>query len=111
MLIAGAGAGCFFLPWREGAIAGAVLLLLAALLIVVAVARWDRTHLVLRGNEFTVIHGVLHRKSVRVKIDPGCPVEVERSLLGRVLGYGTLIAGELEVDAVPRRLHEHVFGG
>lgn len=111
LLLATAGVGCFLIPWRPAAFAGAALLALAAFLIVVAVARWDRTHLVLRGDEFTVVHGVLRRRSVRVRIEPGHPVEVERSLLGRILGYGTLITGELEVDAVPKRLHEHVFGG
>ena len=110
LLLAVAGAACFLAPWRPAAVAGLALLTLAALLVVVAVARWDRTHLVLRGDELTVVYGVLRRRAVRVKIEPGHAVEVERSLLGRILGYGTLIAGELEVDAVPRRLHEHVFG-
>jgi hypothetical protein len=30
--------------------------------------------------------------------------EVERPILGRILGYGTVVAGELEIDWVPRRL-------
>jgi uncharacterized membrane protein YdbT with pleckstrin-like domain len=111
LVLAGAGVGCFFAPWPPAAFAGAGLLALAALLIVVSVMRWDRTHLVLRGDELSVVHGVLRRRSVKVKIERGTPVEVERSLLGRILGYGTVIAGELEIDAVPRRLHEHVFGG
>lgn len=104
LVIAGVGAGCFYLPWRPAGIAGATFLGLAALLVVVAVMRWDRTHLVLRGDELTVVHGILRRRSVRVRIEPGLPVEVDRSLLGRILGYGTLITGELEVDAVPRNL-------
>jgi len=29
------------------------------------------------------------------------PVEVEQGLVGRVLGYGTVIAGDLEVPYVP----------
>ena len=29
------------------------------------------------------------------------PVEVEQGLLGRMLGYGTVIAGDLEVPYVP----------
>jgi uncharacterized membrane protein YdbT with pleckstrin-like domain len=111
LLLAAAGVGCFFAPWLPFAVAGAVLLAVAAGLVVVAVMRWDRTHLVLRGDELSVVYGVLKRRSVRVRIEDSKPVELERSLLGRILGYGTLIAGELEVDAVPRRLHEHVFGG
>ena len=110
LLLAAAGVACFLAPWRPAAFAGAALLALAALLVVVAVARWDRTHLILRGDELTLVHGVLHRRSVRVTFEAGSAVEVERSLLGRILGYGTLLAGELEIDAVPKRLHEHVFG-
>jgi hypothetical protein len=30
------------------------------------------------------------------------PVEVEQGVVGRVLGYGTLVAGELEVPYVAR---------
>lgn len=111
LLLATAGVGCFLAPWRPAAVAGAALLTLAAFLVIVAVTRWDRTHLVLRGDELTVVHGVLRRRSVRVRIEPGHAVEVERSLLGRILGYGTLITGELEVGAVPKRLHERLFAG
>ena len=111
LLLAAAGVACFLAPWRPAALAGVALLSLGAFLVVVAVMRWDRTHLVLRGDEFSVVYGVLRRRSIRVRIDPGHPVEVERSLLGRILGYGTVIAGDLEVDCVPKRLHEHVFGG
>ena len=111
LLLAAAGAACFLAPWRPAAFAGAALLAIAALLVVVAVMRWDRTHLVLRGDELTLVHGVLRRRSVRVRIEPGHAVEVERSLLGRLLGYGTLITGELEVDAVPKSLHERLFAG
>lgn len=111
LLIAAAGVGCILAPWRLAGVAGVALLALAAFLVVVAVARWDRTHLEVTGAGMTVVHGVLHRTTVSVTFEPGRPVEVERSLLGRILGYGTVVAGELEVDAVPRRLHEHVFGG
>jgi hypothetical protein len=29
-------------------------------------------------------------------------VEIEQSLLGRLLGYGTIVAGELEITHVPQ---------
>jgi hypothetical protein len=29
-------------------------------------------------------------------------VELEQGLVGRLLGYGTVVAGELEIDYVPR---------
>ena len=45
LLLAAAGVACFLAPWPRLAFAGAALLALAAFLVVVAVARWDRTHL------------------------------------------------------------------
>ena len=110
LLLAAAGAACFLAPWVQVRIAGALLVGLAALLAVVAVARWDRTHLVLTGDGLSVVHGVLRRSSASVTFAPGSAVEVERSLLGRILGYATVVAGELEIDAVPRRLCERLFG-
>ena len=65
-LIAAAGVGCLLAPWRAAGIAGVALLALAALLVVIAVARWDRTHLEVTGEGMTVVHGVLHRTTVSV---------------------------------------------
>jgi uncharacterized membrane protein YdbT with pleckstrin-like domain len=102
-LLALGGAACFFAPWTAVAAVGAVLLGLAALIAVVGVARWDRTHLVVTGNALVVEHGFLRRSSASVSLN-GTVFEVERPLLGRILGYGTIVAGELEIDCVPRRL-------
>ena len=104
LLLAGAGAACFLAPWTPVAVAGAALLAVAAALAVLAVARWDRTHVVLTGDTLLVEHGLLRRSSASVALEPGTAVEVERPLLGRLLGYATVAAGELEIDAVPRRL-------
>src|SRR4051794_13575743 len=57
LLLAAAGVACFFAPWRPAAVAGAALLALAALLVVIAVARWDRTHLELTPNALVVEYG------------------------------------------------------
>ena len=103
LVLAAAGGACFLAPWPTP-VAGAVLLGLAAGLAVLAVARWDRTHLVLTGDGLLVEHGLLHRSTAAVAIAPGTVVEVERPLLGRLLGYGTVVAGELEIDGVPRRV-------
>ncbi|HEU5478093.1 MAG TPA: PH domain-containing protein [Gaiellaceae bacterium] len=103
LVLAATGAACFLAPWTAAAAAGAVLLAVAALLAVVAVARWDRTHLVVTGNALVVEHGFLRRSSATISLN-GTVFEVERPLLGRILGYGTVVAGELEIDCVPRRL-------
>jgi uncharacterized membrane protein YdbT with pleckstrin-like domain len=103
LLLAAAGASCFLAPWPEIAAVGAILLAGSALIAVVGVARWDRTHLVVTGTALVVEHGFLRRKSASVSLN-GTVFEIERPLLGRILGYGTVVAGELEIDCVPRRL-------
>ena len=103
LALALAGAACFLAPWAAVAVAGAVLLALAALIAVVAVARWDRTHLAVTESAFVVEHGFLRRSSASISLK-GTVFEVERTLPGRILGYGTVVAGELEMECVPRRL-------
>ena len=103
LVLALAGAACFLAPWAAAAAAGAVLLALAAVVAVLGVARWDRTHLVVTGSTLVVEHGFLRRRSASVSLN-GTVFEVERPLLGRILGYATVVAGELEIDCVPRRL-------
>lgn len=103
LVLAFAGAACFFAPWTPVAAVGAALLALAALTAVVGVARWDRTHLAVTGSALVVEHGLLSRRTASISLN-GTVFEVERTLLGRILGYGTVVAGELEMDYVPRRL-------
>jgi hypothetical protein len=103
LVLALAGAACFITPWTAGAALGALLLALAAVIAVVGVARWDRTHLVVTGSTLVVERGFLRRRSSSVSLN-GTVFEVERPLLGRILGYGTVVAGDLEIDCVPRRL-------
>ena len=103
LLLALAGAACFLAPWPVLAVVGVVLLALAALIAVVAVTRWDRTHLAVTDSALVVEHGFLSRRSASISLK-GTVFEVERTLPGRILGYGTVVAGELEMDYVPRRL-------
>jgi uncharacterized membrane protein YdbT with pleckstrin-like domain len=102
-VLAIAGGACFLAPWAAASVLGAVLLALAAVVAVVAVGRWDRTHLAVTENAFVVEHGFLNRRSASVSLN-GTVFEVERTLPGRIFGYGTVVAGELEIDCVPRRL-------
>ena len=103
LVLALAGGACFLAPWTIVAAVGAALVAVAAVTAVVAVARWDRTHLLVTANAFVVEHGLLSRRTASVSLS-GTVFEVERTLLGRILGYGTVLAGELEIDCVPRRL-------
>jgi len=92
--------------WLALAVAGAVSLALGALVGLRAVLRWDRTRLVVTSARLLVVYGVVRRRTATVEIGPGAPLEIDQSLLGRLLGYGTVSAGDLHVPYVPdaRRL-------
>jgi uncharacterized membrane protein YdbT with pleckstrin-like domain len=82
-------------------VAGALLLGAGALLALGAVWRWDRTSLVVTTEKLLVIHGVARRRAAAVRFARVGPVEVEQGLVGRLFGYGTVIAGDLEIPYVP----------
>ena len=83
-------------------LAGAVLLVLAALFATAAVWRWDRTHVVVTTERLFVVHGVVRRHAAAVRLAKVSTVELEQSFLGRLLGYWTVVAGDLEIACVPR---------
>lgn len=95
------GSIAFLGGWPVSA-AGAALLWLAALGAVVAVWRFDRTRVVLTADKLFVVHGTLRRRAAAVRLERIQTVELEQSLLGRLLGYGTLVAGDLEISCVAR---------
>ena len=86
--------------WIAG-LAGAALLVLAAVLAFRAVLRWDRTRLLLTSRKLTVVHGIARRRSASVALAHAPALEFEQGILGRLLGYGTLVAGDFEVPYVP----------
>jgi len=101
LLLAGCGVVGLVLGW-PATVAGGVLVVVAAGYAVAAVLRWDRTHVVLTEEKLFVVHGVLRRRAAAVRLAKVSTIEVDQSLLGRVLGYGTVVAGDLEIDCVPR---------
>ena len=80
---------------------GALMLGLGAVLALGAVWRWDRTSLVVTTEKLLVVYGIAQRHAAAVRFARVGPVEVEQTIVGRLLGYGTLIAGDLEVPYVP----------
>ena len=88
-------------------VAGVPLQVAAAILAVRAVWGWDRTHLVLTTEKLVVMHGTIRRRTAAVRLAQVQTVEVEQSALGRLIGYGTLVAGDLEIPYVaePRRVY------
>ena len=83
-------------------IAGAAVIAVAALLALRAVWRWEQTRVVVTDETLAVVRGTLRRRTAAVRFDRVGAVEIEQSLAGRVLGYGTLIAGPLEITYVPQ---------
>jgi uncharacterized membrane protein YdbT with pleckstrin-like domain len=86
--------------WVAG-VAGAGLLVVAATLAFRAVLGWDRTRLLLTSERLTVAYGVTRRKSASVALAHAPALELEQGILGRLFGYGTLVAGDFEVPYVP----------
>ena len=105
--LAGAGAFLLLLPWPVPVL-GAVALSAGALLALAAVWRWDRTRLVVTTRKVVLEEGVLRRRESTVLVRGLASVGLERPLLGRLLGYGTVVAGPLRVShvAAPREVSE-----
>lgn len=67
-----------------------------------AVWRWERTRVVVTTEKLFVVHGTLRRRAAAVRLANVGAIEVDQTVLGRALGYGTLVAGELEIPHVPQ---------
>jgi membrane protein YdbS with pleckstrin-like domain len=98
--LAATGAMLLALGWPATA-GGAALLGLGAAASLRAVWRWERTRVVLTSEKLFVVHGTWRRRAAAVRLARVDPVEVEQTPLGRLLGYGTLVAGDLEIGFVP----------
>ena len=91
-------------------VVGAVVVAAGAAVALRSVWRWERTRVVVTTEKLFVVRGTVRRRAAAVRLERVGAVEIEQSVLGRLLGFGTLIAGPLEVDHVPapRRVHELV---
>jgi uncharacterized membrane protein YdbT with pleckstrin-like domain len=101
LVLALLGAVAFLGGWPVS-VAGATLLVIAAVVATAAVWRWDRTHVVVTTQELSVLHGVVRKRAAAVRLARVGTVEIEQSLPGRLLGYGTIVAGDLEIRCVAK---------
>lgn len=92
------------LPWPVPAL-GAAVLTVAAVAALVAVVRWDRTRFVVTTEKVFLVHGVTRRRASAVMLRSLRIVSLEQTFPGRLLGYGTLQAGPLEIEYVPHARH------
>ena len=101
-------------PWPLQ-LPGAALVVLAALLVLRAVWCWERARLVVTTEKVFVVDGTLRRRASAVRLRTVENLQLDQTLPGRLLGYGTLVAGPLEIDHVPEpkavyRLVERLAG-
>ena len=90
------GIGCM------ATIAGVVFQVAGAGIALRAVWMWERTRVVLTTEKLFVVHGTFRRRAAAVRLSRLGAVEIEQSLAGRFMGYGTIVAGDLEIDYVPK---------
>jgi hypothetical protein len=98
--LAGAGAVLLVQRWPLQ-LPGAALVVLAAAVCLRAVWRWERTRLVVTTEKVCLVDGTLRRRAASVRLRAIEKLELEQSFPGRLLGYGTLVAGSLEIEHVP----------
>ena len=100
LALAAVGIGCMAVGW-PASIAGVVLQVAGAVIVLRAVWSWERTRVVITTEKLFIVHGTLRRRAAAVRLARLGAVEIEQSLTGRLLGYGTIVAGELEIEFVP----------
>jgi uncharacterized membrane protein YdbT with pleckstrin-like domain len=105
LAIASCGLLCVVVGWPLS-LAAPPLLAAGAVVALAAVWRWERTQLVVTSEQLVVLQGTLRRRTAAVDLSHLGLIEVEQTMIGRLLGYGTLVADDLEIDYAPepRRL-------
>ena len=83
------------------ALLGAFAIAVGAVVALRAVWRWEWTRFVITTERVYLATGSLHRRAKAVRLRAVDAVELEQSAAGRLLGYGTVVIGPLEVEHVP----------
>jgi uncharacterized membrane protein YdbT with pleckstrin-like domain len=99
--VATVGLALMAIGW-PASIVGVVLQAVSAAIAVRAVWNWEQTRVVLTTDKLFVVHGTLRKRAAAVRLARIGAVEIEQGLVGRVLGYGTIVAGDLEIEYVPK---------
>ena len=87
---------------RPFSLAGAALIALGALIALRAVWRWERTRVVVTTDKVFLVGGTWRRRAQSVRLGAIEAVELEQTLAGRLLGYGTVVVGPLALDHLPK---------
>jgi uncharacterized membrane protein YdbT with pleckstrin-like domain len=84
------------------ALLGTFAVVSAAAIALRAVWRWEWTHFVVTTERVYLAQGSLRRRAKAVRLHAIDAVELEQGAVGRLLGYGTVLVGPLEVEHVPK---------
>jgi uncharacterized membrane protein YdbT with pleckstrin-like domain len=84
------------------ALLGTFAIVAAAGIALRAVWRWEWTHFVVTTERVYLAQGSLRRRAKAVRLRAIDAVELEQTTAGRLLGYGTVLVGPLEVEHVPK---------
>jgi uncharacterized membrane protein YdbT with pleckstrin-like domain len=101
ILLGGVGGVLTTLPWPVSWL-GVGIVALAVLIALRAVWKWERTRVVVTTEKVFVVNGTLRRKARAVRLRTVEAVELEQTLVGRLLGYGTVVVGPLSLEKIPR---------
>jgi uncharacterized membrane protein YdbT with pleckstrin-like domain len=100
-LLAALGGVLVTLPWFLP-VGGLVSVAVGAAVALRAVWKWERTRVVVTPERVFVVEGTWRRRARAVRLGAVEAVELQQSLAGRLLGYGTVVVGTLALDHVPR---------
>jgi uncharacterized membrane protein YdbT with pleckstrin-like domain len=101
IVLAGVGGVLTTARWPLS-VAGAVVVGVSAFLALRAVWKWERTKVVVTTDKVVLLKGTWRRHAQAVRLAAVEAVELEQTLAGRLLGYGTVVVGPLALDYVPK---------
>jgi uncharacterized membrane protein YdbT with pleckstrin-like domain len=95
------GVVALIVPFTPAAVVGALLIAAGAFFTLRAVWQWERTHFVVTTEKVYLLNGTVHRREKAVRLKTLEAVEIDQSLVGQLLGYGTVVVGPLKVRHIP----------
>ncbi|HEY7706216.1 MAG TPA: PH domain-containing protein [Gaiellaceae bacterium] len=101
VVLAGIGGVASTAPW-PASLGGNLLVALGAFVGFRAVWKWERTRVVVTTEKVFVASGTWRRRARAVRLGAVEAVELEQTLAGQLLGYGTVIVGPLALDHIPK---------
>ncbi|HEY3050835.1 MAG TPA: PH domain-containing protein [Gaiellaceae bacterium] len=94
------GVVAMLVPFAPAAVVGALLIAAGAIFMLRAAWQWERTRLVVTTEKIYLLRGTFHRRAKAVRLRAVDAVEVDQSLVGQLLGYGTVVVGPLKVGHI-----------